>query len=306
MPSLQVESAHPGELAPALRLVLRRFDAENVEGRVRRALALVADGELPADGILVVRAGSVVAGAIVCIPLPGSSGLVWAPQAADWTESGPIEDALVRAGLIWLRQRGAKLAQAFLYPDEAPLGEPLLRNGFHRVTRLLYLRRPADDTSPADTRTKLTCQTYREADSALFRRTLLRSYEQTLDCPELNGVRTVEEIVEGHKAQGAFDPDRWCVALLDGRPVGVLIVNPMPELDGWDLAYLGVVPEARGCGIGLALTTRVLAEARAAGTSQLMLAVDARNLPARHLYARLGFEFYDERDVYLAFYPRER
>ena len=35
-----------------------------------------------------------------------------------------------------------------------------------------------------------------------------------------------------------------------GRPVGVLLLNEDREQDGWDVSYVGVVPEARrrGCG----------------------------------------------------------
>jgi predicted GNAT family acetyltransferase len=47
---------------------------------------------------------------------------------------------------------------------------------------------------------------------------------------------------------------------------------------------------------------RALAAAAAAEATQMTLAVDERNRTARRLYARLGFEPFDERDVYLALY----
>jgi ribosomal protein S18 acetylase RimI-like enzyme len=46
--------------------------------------------------------------------------------------------------------------------------------------------------------------------------------------------------------------------------------------------------------------TRALRAAADAQAGQVTLAVDERNLPARRLYTGLGFESFDERDVYLA------
>jgi ribosomal protein S18 acetylase RimI-like enzyme len=145
----------------------------------------------------------------------------------------------------------------------------------------------------------LTYRAY-HANPALFHETLLHSYEETRDCPELNGVRTLEEIIDGHKAQGIHSPDRWWLALDADRPVGVILVTEIPDWQGWDLSYIGVVPEARRRGIGRALTRKVLSEARRAAATQLTLAVDARNRPAWNLYLGLGFEPFDQREVYLA------
>jgi ribosomal protein S18 acetylase RimI-like enzyme len=300
-----VEPARPDELEPALRRLFQHYPPEGAEGRVRRALALVEAGDIPRDGVLVVRHHTALLGAMVCVPLPGAGGLVWPPQAAaDYAEG--IEDELVRAALGRLRKAGAKLVEALLLPSERGLGDPLLRNGFRLITRLVYLRRPlaASDGQQAGAPPglRLTCTAYSDATCEAFHETLLRSYEQTQDCPELNGVRDVAEIIAGHKAQGVFDPARWWLALADGRPAGVVILTEVADWFSWDVAYVGVVPEARGRGIGAALMGRALAAAVAAGAAQMTLAVDERNRTARHLYARLGFEPFDERDVYLAVY----
>ena len=85
-------------------------------------------------------------------------------------------------------------------------------------------------------------------------------------------------------------------------PVGVLLLTAVPECGALDLSYLGVVPGARGQGFGRELAGKAIREAVAARAAQLTLAVDARNLPARQLYARLGFEEAQAREVFLAFY----
>jgi ribosomal protein S18 acetylase RimI-like enzyme len=135
---------------------------------------------------------------------------------------------------------------------------------------------------------------------APFHQALLDSYEGTEDCPEISGVRTVEEILEGHSAQGKYDPARWWLARAERKPVGVLLLCEVPEWAAWDVAYVGVVPEARGHGFGRELMHRALSAARADGVARLTLSVDVRNQPALNLYTGLGFEMHDRREVFLA------
>lgn len=298
---ITVEPVRPEDLAQAFQLIFRHCDDDQRQTRTTNALELIRQGALDPKGVLVARSGESVRGAIVCTPLPAASGLIWPPQVIDDGDTQRIEDQLVSAASSWLRQRGARLAQSLLTTTEAPLGEALLRNGFRNVTKLWYMRHELELPPQLLGRPeRLTYQTFAQCDTQLFQRTLLRSYDNTLDCPEVNGVRTIEEIVEGHKHQGVHDPERWWLALEEGRPVGVLITTAMPEFDGWDLAYLGVVEEARGRGIGREMTLKALYEAKAAEVRQLTLSVDARNRPAWNLYRSAGFEPYDQREVFLA------
>jgi ribosomal protein S18 acetylase RimI-like enzyme len=269
--------------------------------RVANALRLAQQGELEAAGILIVRGRRGLLGAMVCMPVPGASALVWPPQAVAGKKQQPIEDQLLRHAKIWLQSRGAKIAQTLLGQKEVPLAASLARNGFTHITRLWYMRHELRlSDRPLTQPCRFTYKTYRCADPAVFHQTLLRTYQETRDCPEVNGVRTVEEILEGHRAQGSHDPDCWWLALENDRPVGVLLLTRIPERHGWDVSYLGEVPEARRRGIGTELTRQALLEAANAGAQQMTLAVDARNQPAWDLYHRLGFETFDQREVYLA------
>ena len=105
-------------------------------------------------------------------------------------------------------------------------------------------------------------------------------------------------MVRGHQAQGRFDPARWWLARRDGEAVGVLlVVEPSPG--EWEVAYMGVVPEARRDGVGREMLLRALCEARVAEAATVTLCVDDRNIPARALYEGVGFEAYDRRLVLL-------
>jgi ribosomal protein S18 acetylase RimI-like enzyme len=79
-----------------------------------------------------------------------------------------------------------------------------------------------------------------------------------------------------------------------------------PDDDQWELVYLGVAPESRGQGLGMALARKALAMARRAGRRQLVLAVDAANAPAIEIYRRAGFEAWERRRIFLRRFDKPR
>jgi ribosomal protein S18 acetylase RimI-like enzyme len=214
---------------------------------------------------------------------------------------GEAEDLLLGHALRWLRGHGVKLVQALLTPDEEPLAAPLLRGGFTRVTGLWYLRH--DRGMPLhgiDAPSRLRFEPFDPDNPTSFLRTLLATYEDSLDCPEISGVRTAEEVLAAHRSQGAYDPGRWWLASDGDGPVGVLLLTELSETGEWDLAYMGVVRRARRLGFGREMLLRGLAEARAADAPAVVLSVDERNRPAWGLYRSAGFEPFERRVVYLA------
>lgn len=298
--SLTVSPARSDELAAAFDLVFQRLPNDERRNRAAVALRLIQAGDLLADGVLAARNESRLVGALVCLPLPGASALFWPAQSAP--NDPAVEDALTDAARAWLRGRGVKLAQALLAPEETALAAPLLRNGFSHATGLWYLRRTFDRLAapPRTQDASLTYQPYPAVDPALFRQILGRTYEGTLDCPEVNGVRTTDEVIAGYRAPATHDPSLWWLALYGRTPIGVLLTTPVSDTGGWDLSYVGVVPELRRRGLGGALMRKALAEAHRAKAVEITLSVDERNHPARELYRRLGFRPYDRREVYLA------
>jgi len=303
------EPARSDEFAAALRLLFGHLESTEAEKRLSNALLLLERGELNRDGIFVLRgvgggdggAANSIYGVFVCLPLVGATGLVWPPRCVTNADTLHNEDLLVRHGTGWLRHQGVKVAQALLALEESELGAPLLRNGFQHITHLNFFRHDLDLPLRLLQRLeKLEYQSYEECDPALFRQTLARTYLETRDCPELNGVREVAEVILGHQSQGRFDPTRWFLACAGGEPIGVLMLTEMPESGDWDLSYTGITPEYRRQGFGTELVLKALLEAKAADAMYLSLAVDGRNVPALALYRQLGFEPYDRREVYLA------
>src|SRR5262249_14486444 len=159
-------------------------------------------------------------GAQVCLVLPGATALVWPPSCIAGTRQEERENLLLRHVERYLRGRGVKLAQALLAPEENVLGVALERNGFENITHLWYMQHDLDVPvrwlAPP---VRMEFQSYDETIAATFHETLWHTYEDTQDCPEVNGVRSIDDVITGHRAQGRFDPDRWWLATLEGRPI---------------------------------------------------------------------------------------
>src|SRR4029453_18056559 len=121
--------------------------------------------------------------------------------------------------------------------------------------------------------------TYSPATHALFSRTIAETYRHSLDCPALNGLRDMEDVLAGHKASGEFFPDLWFLCRERGaagadiapEPRGVLLLSPMAQGDAVELVYLGLTPAGRGRGLGEWLMRHALASVAAAGRRRLSL-----------------------------------
>jgi mycothiol synthase len=123
---------------------------------------------------------------------------------------------------------------------------------------------------------------------AVFASTIARSYENSLDCPGLSGLRDMEDVILGHKGAGEFDPSAWFLLSQHQKPVGVLLLGLATHADAMELVYLGLTPEARGRGFGDLLMNLALVSVVRHNRAELTLAVDSRNAPAMRLYFRHG------------------
>jgi ribosomal protein S18 acetylase RimI-like enzyme len=119
-----------------------------------------------------------------------------------------------------------------------------------------------------------------------------------MDIPELNGVRTEEEIVAGHRSDSP-DLSRWWLARWQNEPAGVLILADGAAAHLAELAYCGVAPSLRRRGVGRSILVFALQKLPEIMANALTLLVDERNRPAIHLYRKVGFRFVDSREVFL-------
>ncbi|MDX2131930.1 MAG: GNAT family N-acetyltransferase [Planctomycetota bacterium] len=201
-----------------------------------------------------------------------------------------------------------RLAQALPEPDHAWALDAFRSASFVDVGTLAYLRAEADAPgAPSGTDQPVwppgvrvdrlsdiggsgTPSDRRAADEHLMR-ALEATYVDTLDCPELCGLRDLHDVLDSHRSTGTYDPSLWHLVWLDGRPEGALLLNRCPDQFSVELVYLGLSPALRRRGLGRRLLAMGMARVRRTHPAwAVTCAVDERNTPALRVYESLGFE----------------
>jgi len=234
------------------------------------------------------EAGELAAAALM-VPRPGRSGMMFVSpvrKRRDVATAG----AVLRASADSATADRVRLLQSLVDPDSDLEAEAFASAGFGELAMLCYMQRGVSGGLPLpDPPAGVTCVPYVEGRREAFKAMLAASYEQTLDCPGLLGVRDLEDVLIGHQATGQFDAALWTLLLEGDEPAGVALFNRLDELNGAELVYLGLPPRSRGKGYGALLVRRGLAMCGRVGASAVSLAVDQANEPAMRLYRRLGF-----------------
>jgi ribosomal protein S18 acetylase RimI-like enzyme len=183
----------------------------------------------------------------------------------------------------------------------------LRRVGFRHIADLLYMTCesqvfPIAAPDPCD----LDYVPYDTTQRGRLTQLIERTYENTMDCTALNGVRDIDHVINGYQATGLFRAENWLFVRYGGQDVGLLLLAAHPKGPHWELMYLGLVPEMRGRGWGRQITRYAQWLARGADIERIVVAVDAANSPAVDMYRSSGFESWDRRVVYARFAPKRR
>ena len=299
--SVSASRATSEERAAACRVLVSVRPALDRDRATQHYLDLFDSRELDPSGLFVARGdGGAIRGAMVVQEMPGALGLVWAPTASRSPDRTAIEDALVATSCGWLRSRGVKVCQAFAGESDRDAFAPLVRYGFERIAKLADLRWELGPIPAPDRR--LIFEPLDRENRAAFTRTLLETFEGSLDCPEVTGSRTDGEVLEGYLQEPAI-PEQWFDVRLDCEPLGVVLLDRSHDLAVWELTYLGIAPRFRGRRLGAELVKFALQQAANRGARAVHLSVDSRNAPALRLYQTLGFQASGEREVFLAHWP---
>lgn len=254
--------------------------------------------------LVAVREGEII-GSVLVVRGAGRCAAIRPPWLLDW--DAELAARLLHAAAAHGRTKhGARLIQSLINPAAAQSLVPALeRAGFAPLATLSYLRRavqPEDANAAPDAAADLTWQHYSRLRHRRFAATTARTYTESLDCPGLVGLRTVNDAIDTHKHTGRFKPRCWHLVLDGDHPVGVALVNHLKGRG--ELVYLGVVPEARSQGLGRILLSRAIHDTAAMGLRRMGLAVDVANTPAVRLYETAGFHETHRRLAW--FIPAER
>lgn len=294
----------PSERREALGVLYRRAP-ESLRARfVDDALAEADAGVVDLSGLRVARrGGGRVVGAILTQVLAGHAAAVWAPEVDVVLGRRAVALALVRSALDDLRARGFQLAQALLDESSpAHAAADLEAGGMPHVTDLVYLEADTHPSLPIPPELPIfDWSAFGPATEVAFRQVLQETYIDSLDMPELEGLRSLDDVLASHQASGRFVPERWRMGRARGVPGAgaVLLLSEIPDRDAWEVAYLGITPAGRGRGLGRSVLAHALDLARP-HAARIELAVDIRNLPAHNLYRSAGFRPFDRRAVHIA------
>jgi len=225
------------------------------------------------------------AGQLMLIPFevgPDGSGQVGEPLFHPRAEG--LRDGLIRRAAVEIAAKGARTIYVALDPDDV-LGQAFLGAGFSRGPLMLEMtgETPPSEAAPGEGRWVLYDASRRAQFAAVFYRTL----EGSLDFPELPVSRDGAKLMETFEGRGGFSAEDFVV--LEGAEGGgaILLLVELPER-ALEIAYMGVVPELRGRGVGRLLMARTFERARARGARRVSVTVDSRNIPAASLYRKSG------------------
>jgi mycothiol synthase len=288
--AVSIRPAHEQEIDAAIRLVACSAGPPQ-ESSLREFTRLASLHSRDAGGIWVAEQRGKLIASVLPVTSPGKTMLLFLSPFGGGSFQEDVLRRLVEEVCRRAAAEGIELAQVLL-DDLHEKAYPLIEAcGFSRLAELLYLqsavprnfRRP---NLPAGWR----LDNYGPSTHLLFGRTILASYQQSFDCPRLNGMRQIDEIISGHRATGEFDPRLWFLVREGEENLGVLLLSPVAAADTVELVYLGVPPLHRGRRVGDLLVRQATAMVSESKYTRLSLAVDAGNLPALKVYWRHGFQ----------------
>lgn len=295
-------AANEAERREALSLALSPLDP-GARGPLLDAVGAAEPQRLgPLDALFVAIQAGQVAAAAWAQPSPGRAAALWPPEWAGRRPVGAVavEAALVAAAMRAVDAAGVEMTQALFENADDPRVEALGRGGFRKIAELDYLGRTIPGAAVRAAETLLSFEPHTQRGHARLKRVLRQTYVASLDCPGLDDLREVEDVLTGYRATGRYDPQHWLIASdLDGHDVGVVLVSEHPDADQAELIYMGVTHDARGRGLGARLIDQAVRVAASMGVDHLMAAVDRANTPAKRLYERAAFSRWAERHVYV-------
>ena len=295
-------------LDEALRLQLQAFSEADRSARIEQFRESEQRGVVSLHNCLVCRRGSRIVGVLLLVSQSDGTMYVW--PAATLGGLFPQDDleirrALYREAISVVDAPGIWIGQSLLETHQDEQSQELAQHGFPRLTDLDFMHcsvpaLPEDAVSADAPQTELwESEPFDEAaNGAEFATLVEQTYENTRDCPELNGTRDGWESLESHRQAGEYSPERWRLFRYEGQPAGLLLLAQHPPEAVWEVVYFGIAPRFRGMGFGQRVLEAGIDLAQKNGIREIVLAVDVRNSPAMRLYKELNFTQFDRRIVH--------
>ena len=259
-------------------------------GDARRFIAFAHRSRISLDWLWTIRGRDGLPGiCVMAVPSEGRTTMIFTSEVQDIDTQQQLTRLLEHA-TAFLEEQPVDLAQGLLGPDDAIGQQAFLDAGFRKLATLQYMEcETAPHQRPPVVPGDLKLVTYDESRREDLRLTLEASYEETLDCPGLRGLRSTDDVIKGHQSTGHYDASLWTLAFVKDKPVGCVLINESSSGRQAELVYLGLSPQARGKGYGKIMARHAMSLAAGQRLRLLSLAVDMNNKPALNLYGSLGF-----------------
>ncbi|MHC4875998.1 MAG: GNAT family N-acetyltransferase [Planctomycetota bacterium] len=291
------------EIESRLQIQFAGLNQSERDEQIAQLLASHSQQRICLDDSLTVTRDGRTAGVLTIARQPDDTINLWPATTISGLhpeDAQSIRRLLYKQAVEFVDRSNSWIAQCLLAQHDVVTCRELHAAGFPRLTELVFqarsLSQPVTDVVSSEPVSHEPFDSGRNQQR--FADVLERTWQGTLDCPELNGTRNGQAALAGHQLAGEFAPDRWLLFSLDGADAGVLLMTDHPDEQVWEVVYFGVACEARGRGLGRIILTEGLRRAQSAGAQEMVLAVDARNQPALRLYEEFDFRTFDRRIVH--------
>ena len=202
---------------PALQLVLRSMAPEQAGPLVASLERLAAQGVDVFATLWVAQAGDELVGSTWVQPMAGKVATLWLPQFREeprGEEPRRADSARLASGALKAScQLPIDVIQTLIDPSATTEGQLLSELGFESLATLEFLhweiataKNPVAEVDP-----RLTIEPGAGERPELLKQLLAESYCGTLDCPRLDGVRQVDDTIEGYQSVGEYRPELWSI-----------------------------------------------------------------------------------------------
>jgi mycothiol synthase len=282
--------AHPSEVPLAIAMILGTPAKPATGSQVSDFINAAAQRRINVHAAWVVQNANRILWSILPVINPGRTCLLLAPgDLPDHTF--PAATQLLNQIFRSLIANGIHLSQVLLEPAHVRPRRLFAANHFKEIAELIYLQGFIPKSlPPAPITDQMRWLAYSPQTHDLFANTIIQTYENSLDCPALSGLRDIDDILAGHQATGEFDPNNWQLLVDHQTPLGTVLLSRIPQTDVMELVYLGLTPQARHRGLGTTLIRHAMHLTLNDQRRKISLAVDSKNTPALKLYHRSGLQ----------------
>lgn len=296
-----IRPAKSHERSLALSLLFRKYTARNRDLLFRWATQISQVDRSVFDLLLIAERFGQIRGAGWGRTVAGRIVVCWEPVLVEGenetTRSLILKDLDHRITLT-----DTQVAYASLYAGQQTQLAALASNNFHYITDIAQMVCELSEDSGSTVGDELEFASYKLADTGRLKSLIQRSWEKSLDCAAMRGIRQIDDVLEGHYHREGYSPSHWKIIRHRQRDIGCLLLSRNQHKPEFDVVYLALSPDARGHGWGANIIQYAKQLAYSAGGKRLLLTCDVNNPPALKTYLREGLHETDRWSVFIRDY----